>query len=252
MLVDITDRKTSEVQTEMLVNHLQLRNNQLAQFAYMISHHLRAPIARILGLASIFNNNPHEDAFILGKIKESTEELDQVVQDINVVVSARDPGEEKYEYVGFKAELDKIIKVLEGSIHESKGTISADFQQCEGMTTIRSYVVSIISNLLSNAIKFHLPQTPPRIHVQTRVADNVVCLSVSDNGRGIDLEKNGKDLFTIYKKFHNEAIPGKGVGLYLVKAQAEALGGKVEVVTKTNEGAEFKVYFPISHTPYKC
>lgn len=246
MLVDITDRKNSEVQTEMLVNHLQLRNKQLAQFAFMISHHLRAPIARILGLASIFNNNAAEDAFILKKIVESTEELDQVVQDINVVVSARDPGEEKYEYLDFETTMQKVFKDLESPIHENNATITTDFQQCQGFTTIRSYVESIIFNLLSNGIKFHLPETPPKIHVSTSIDDNFVCLSVSDNGRGIELEKNGKDLFTIYKKLHNEPIPGKGVGLYLAKAQVEALGGRVEVVSKISEGAEFKVYFPLT------
>jgi PAS domain S-box-containing protein len=251
MLVDITDRKHSEVQTEMLVNHLQLRNSQLAQFAYMISHHLRAPIARILGLASIFNNNPDEDAFILEKIKESTEELDQVVQDINVVVSARDPGEEKYEYVDLRSELNNIMKDLEESIRESKSTITMDFQQCEGLTTIRSYIVSIITNLLSNAVKFRTPGIPPRIHVHTSIVDNLLCLSVSDNGRGIDLENHAKDLFSIYKKFHKDPIPGKGVGLYLIKAQADALGGNVEVVSKLNEGAQFKVYFPLSQTHFK-
>lgn len=251
MLVDITERKNSEVKTDMLVNHLQLRNNQMEQFAYMISHHLRAPIARILGLASIFNNNPEEDGFIIEKIKESTIEIDQVVQDINVVVSARDPGEEKYEHVDFRAQVNIITKLLEEPIRETNAHITTNFQQCDGITTIQSYLSSIINNLLSNAIKFRIPGTQPRIHLQTIVTENFVCLSVADNGRGIDLEKNAKHIFTIYKKFHNDPIPGKGVGLYLVKAQAEALGGRVEAVSKINEGSEFRVYLPVFHNQYK-
>jgi signal transduction histidine kinase len=87
--------------------------------------------------------------------------------------------------------------------------------------------------------------------LQTIVTENFVCLSVADNGRGIDLEKNAKHIFTIYKKFHNDPIPGKGVGLYLVKAQAEALGGRVEAVSKINEGSEFRVYLPVFHNQYK-
>ena len=251
MLVDITDRKNSEVQTEKLLSHLQLRNKQLAQFAYMISHHLRAPIARILGLASIFNNSPDDDAFILKKIVESTEELDQVVQDITLVVSARDPGDEKYEHINFDTAAHKVINDLRKSIEESKATITLEFQQCQGFNTIPSYLDSIMTNLMSNAIKFTLPETLPQIRVKTSIDENFVCLSVSDNGRGIDLEKNRKDLFTIYKKFHNESIPGKGVGLYLVKAQTEALGGRVEVVSKINEGSEFNVYFPLTRTLYR-
>lgn len=251
MLVDITERRNSEVKTDMLVNHLQLRNKQLAQFAYMISHHLRAPIARILGLASIFNNNPEDDSFIVEKITESTRELDEVVQDINLVVAARDAGEEKYEYVDFAALLDSITKDLQKQIDESRAHITVNFTECKGITTIKSYLYSIVTNLLSNAIKFRSDQTSPVIHVQTTVAGDIVCLSVKDNGRGIDLRKSGAHLFTIYKKFHNDPIPGKGVGLYLVKAQVEALGGRIEAVSKLNEGAEFKIFLPISNNQHK-
>lgn len=247
MLVDITERRNSEVKTDMLVNSLQLRNKQLAQFAYMISHHLRAPIARILGLASIFNNKPEDDRFIIEKITESTLELDQVVQDINVVVAARDPGDEKCEYVDFTEQLDNITKDLQTQIDESNAHITMDFSQCKGITTIKSYIHTILTNLLTNAIKFRSSERSAEIHVQTTANTNVVCLSVADNGRGIDLGKNGKHLFTIYKKFHNDPIPGKGVGLYLVKAQVEALGGRIEAVSKPNEGAEFSVFFPVFH-----
>lgn len=252
MLVDITERRNSEVENDMLVKHLQVTNKQLAQFAYMISHHLRAPIARILGLASIFNNNPDEDGFILEKIKESTLELDEVVQDINVVVSARDTGSEKYEHVDFGAQVDIVTKSLEDLIRESDAQITTDFRQCEGITTIKSYLDTILNNLVSNAVKFRLAGTRPVIHLQTSIDENQVCLSVTDNGKGIDMEKNGKQLFTIYKRFHDDSIPGKGVGLHLVKALAEALGGAVEAVSEIDKGSEFKVHLPLSPSPSKA
>jgi PAS domain S-box-containing protein len=251
MLIDITERKNSELETGRLVNNLQLRNKQLAQFAYMISHHLRAPIARILGLASIFNNNPADDSFILEKITESTLELDEVVQDINLVIAARDPGDEKYEYVDFGAQLESIMKDLQTQIGESGVHITMNFTECKGITTIKSYLDSIVSNLLSNAIKFRSVEVSPTINVQTTVTGNFVCFSVSDNGRGMDLPKIASHLFTIYKKFHNDPIPGKGVGLYLVKAQVEALGGRIEAVSKLNEGAEFRVFLPLSYNQHK-
>lgn len=251
MLVDITDRKNAEVEMLTLVNNLQFRNKELAQFAHMISHHLRAPIARILGLASIFNNNPEEDGFILEKIREATAELDEVVKDINLVVSVRNPETEKYEYVDFNAKLNLITKVLEKEIRDSGAQITTDFHGCEGIVTIQSYLYSIITNLLLNAIKFRSPVNPLEIHMQTSVVENLVCFSIKDNGTGIDLEKNRKHLFTIYRRFHKGSIPGKGVGLHLVKAQVEALGGKVEVESDIDKGAEFKIYFPVSYEVHK-
>jgi chemotaxis protein histidine kinase CheA len=61
------------------------------------------------------------------------------------------------------------------------------------------------------------------------------------------MEKNAKHVFSIYKRFHGNSIPGKGVGLHLVKAQVEALGGKIELGSEINEGTEFRIYLPISY-----
>jgi light-regulated signal transduction histidine kinase (bacteriophytochrome) len=58
--------------------------------------------------------------------------------------------------------------------------------------------------------------------------DGYVVVSVADNGLGIDLSRHGTRLFGLYKRFHAHT-EGKGLGLHLVKTQAEALGGKVEV-----------------------
>lgn len=247
MLVDITDRKRAELQTLTLVDSLQSRNKELSQFAYMISHHLRAPIARILGLASIFDNNPDENNFIVEKIIEATIELDDVVRDINLVISARNPEPETMEYVEFEKKLKLITKVLEKEIMDSHASITTDFVEAPGTITIRSYLYSIINNLLSNALKFRSPDRPLHIHLKSYKVENFICLSIKDNGRGIDMEKNAKHIFSIYKRFHVNSIPGKGVGLHLVKAQVESLGGKIELGSEINEGTEFRIYLPISH-----
>ncbi|MGF1924906.1 MAG: ATP-binding protein, partial [Bacteroidia bacterium] len=67
-------------------------------------------------------------------------------------------------------------------------------------------------------------------------------LSFKDNGMGIDLKKDGEQLFGLYKRFHPH-IEGKGMGLFMVKAQVEALGGNIRVSSAVNKGATFKVSF---------
>ncbi len=244
MAIDITDRKKAELETLTLVDILRFRNKELGQFAYMVSHHLRAPIARILGLASIFETDPNENKFIVDKITDATLELDNVVRDINNVISARNPEKEKKEYVQFETKVNLIAKVLEKEIKESGAEITADFSQAFAIVTVKSYLYSILHNLISNAIKFRLPDVPLHIHIKTTMNENFICLSVRDNGMGVDLEKNGKHVFGIYKRFHGDSFAGKGVGLHLIKTQVESLGGIVEIQSKLNEGAEFRIYLP--------
>lgn len=72
-----------------------------------------------------------------------------------------------------------------------------------------------------------------------------VGFSIQDNGKGINLTQFGNQIFSLYKRFHLD-VEGKGVGLYLVKSQVEALGGRVIIQSKENEGALFTVFFPNS------
>ena len=67
-------------------------------------------------------------------------------------------------------------------------------------------------------------------------------LSFSDNGKGIDLEKRGGQVFGLYKRFHTD-IEGKGMGLFMVKTQVETLGGKVGMTSEVNRGTKITLEF---------
>jgi signal transduction histidine kinase len=56
------------------------------------------------------------------------------------------------------------------------------------------------------------------------------------------LKKNGGEVFGLYKRFHFD-VEGKGMGLFMVKTQVEALGGKISVKSEVNKGTEFKIVF---------
>ena len=244
---DITDRKNSEQETAQLINSLQKKNKDFQQFSYIVSHNLRAPIAKILGLTSIIDTNSVENKFLIEKITETTTNLDNVIKDINIIVSARKSDKEKMEYVIFDNELKLITQVLETEINDSGAVITSDFSQVSGLFAVKSYSYSIIYNLISNAIKYRLPGVPLQIHLQTTQGGKFICLLVRDNGMGIDLVRNGSKIFGLYKRFHGSTIPGKGMGLNLVKTHAESLGGHVEVESKVNEGTVFKVFILKEH-----
>jgi signal transduction histidine kinase len=102
-------------------------------------------------------------------------------------------------------------------------------------------VHSILLNLVSNAIKYRSPTKPLKVNIGTRLNSHYTILEVSDNGLGIDLDLFRKDIFKMYKRFHHHQ-EGKGLGLYLIKSQAESLNGYVEINSETGVGTTFKVY----------
>lgn len=244
---DISERKKSERETVTLLENLQAKNKDLRQFAHIVSHNLRAPIAKILGLTALFDCELEDKEFnrgILENVIKEAVSLDSVVKDMNTIITSRDSGTEIRERIVFKNELKLITKILEKEIRESDASITTDLTEPIDIVTVKSYFYSILYNLVSNAIKYRSHKTPLRIHIQTRQDDKFVYLLVKDNGSGIDLERNKEKIFGLYKRFHNGDIPGKGIGLNLVKTQTESLGGHVEVESKLNCGTTFKIFLP--------
>ncbi len=241
---DITERKKVELERVALIEMLQVKNGNLQQFSYFVSHNLRAHVAKILGLASIFGSDPTENNELLHLISQEATNLDRLVKDINTIVSAGKSNDQKKELVSFDKILDEVKQALEYPINEVPALITNDFSEANEILSIKGFLYSILFNLISNAIKFREPNRPLRIQVRTAKKDRFICLSVQDNGKGIDLEKHGAKVFGLYKRFHGNSISGRGLGLNLVKAHAESLGGFAEVESTVNEGSIFKIYLP--------
>jgi PAS domain S-box-containing protein len=248
LFTDMTSQKRAEAETLQLVDRLQIQNRDLRQFAYALSHDLRAPISRTLALISLSVMDPAfrvNNKTVLEAVKDEVINLDTVVKDMNTTISTKDEGKEQH-YITFDQELKLIKNILEREISESKATITSDFERAEGVITVRSYLYSIMYNLLSNSLKYRSLVTPLTVEIRADYVGMFICLSVKDNGMGIDLTKHGEKLFGLYNRFHGHEIDGKGVGLNLVKTQAGSIGGKVEVESTPGVGSIFKVFFPLT------
>ena len=67
-------------------------------------------------------------------------------------------------------------------------------------------------------------------------------LEIRDNGVGIDLVRHGHKVFGLHKTFHKNS-DARGVGLFMVKVQMEAMGGEVTIESEPGEGSVFKLQF---------
>jgi signal transduction histidine kinase len=101
---------------------------------------------------------------------------------------------------------------------------------------------SILINLLSNAIKYRYPERRPLIRLHTWLENHRVNLRISDNGLGINLKRHQDKIFGLYKTFHRNS-EARGVGLFMIKSQIEALGGAISVKSQPNQGTTFHIIF---------
>lgn len=233
-------------QLEELLNDLIKQNHDLEQFSYIISHNVRAPISRIQGLLNIFNRNKPEDPFnmqLLRYMEQSCEQIDEVIMNLTQIISVRNKVNSTIEPISLLEMCEKVTQGLEDDILRTGATITLDFQIKE-MQSVKAYVQSIMHNLVSNSLKYRSPERPPEVTLKTYTDGANYVLEVSDNGIGIDLRNGGEaKVFGLYQRMHTH-VEGKGVGMYLVKAQAESVNGKVKILSQPDKGTRVLVYIP--------
>ena len=239
-----------DLQAELIVknSHLLEANkelakhvNELQQFSYTLSHNLRGPVASLLGLTYLFDRNtPHkENKEIIEHICTSALRVDEIIKELSQIIEIRNNLYNVREWVSIENEFQKVTEEFQNEVKNSGACIEANFN-LEEIYSIKAFIHSILHNLLSNSLKYRSPRRPLHISVSTYAAENRFFLEIADNGMGIDLEKYGSNLFGMYKRFHDH-LKGKGLGLYLVKLQAETLGGNVKVESKVGIGSTFTI-----------
>jgi signal transduction histidine kinase len=232
-----------ELEIQQRTKELVEYNQQLEQFAFIASHNLRAPIARILGLGNLLamTSDTEDKQIIQKELVQSARQLDRVVKDLNMILDVGKSSEKMVMQLDVKNEIELILLNHKNDIAEAHAKITLDVDQVPTLNTSKPYFDSIFTNLVSNAIKYRRPGIQHQIHIEAIWKDGFALFTVRDNGLGIDLQASGKKLFTLYSRFHDR-VDGKGIGLFMVKTQLQAQGGKVEVESEVGKGTVFKVY----------
>lgn len=246
---DITDRKRTELERETMTSDIIQRNKDLEQFAYIISHNLRSPVANILGLSNIIRTMPGlskaEFDKCLDGLFSSVKKLDEVIVDLNFILQVRREINEKKEVVHFSKIIEDVKASIDNLVKKEKVTIITDFSEIDHFFTLKSYLNSIFYNLVSNSIKYRIPDVSPVISIVSHKLEHKIQVVYKDNGLGIDMSSHADKVFGLYKKFHMHT-EGKGMGLYMVKTQVEILGGKISLKSEVNKGVEFLIEFSLA------
>ncbi|MBF9255804.1 PAS domain-containing sensor histidine kinase [Pontibacter sp. 172403-2] len=247
MVHDITEHKEAETKQMRLTEDLYQHNRDLEQFTYILSHNLRAPLANALGLVrhlpDVAAGTEKFNQYV-SYLTTSIENLDKVLKDLNQILSIRDRQNLfDVEPVALTAVCSQVGEALKAELAQAGGQLKIDIDPSFKVQASRAYLYSICYNLISNAIKYRSKDRPLHINVTSdSTMEEEPAIHFTDNGSGIDLEKTGKDIFKLYKRFHS-GTEGRGIGLFLVKTHLEAMEGHIKVQSKPNRGTTFSVFF---------
>lgn len=241
---DVTKQQQEQALKEKIMADLVQRNKDHEYFSSIISHDIKSPIANIMSLTALVNDKDLESSekdVMMTALSTSAERLNEVITDLNVILSVRQQLGEKKSQVCFSKLVSNIQESIASVLEKGQAHFDINFSKVDSMFTIKSYMYSIFYNLITNSIKYRRPTVPLEISIQSDIIDDKICLIFKDNGLGVDLKKSQDDLFGLYKRFHTDKAEGKGMGLYMVKLQVEKLGGTISVKSEVNQGIEFTI-----------
>lgn len=242
---DVTEFHKVQSEKELLMRELISSNQDLRQFTYITSHNLRAPIANLIGLLELLKmteHTPEELQDIYQGLSKTGEQINKTISDLNEILVIRDKTNIDKEWIEIPEILEKVKKQVSIALKKAEVSWNYDFSQFSQIWFNRTYLESILLNLVTNALKYRSPNRPLEIYISISQKEGKSLLTFRDNGQGLDTRRYADRLFGLYQRFHIND-DSKGLGLYLVKTQIEALGGSIEAEGKEDEGLTFRLSF---------
>lgn len=228
---------------EQAKNKLELKNKELNQFAYIVSHDLKAPLRTITSFIELITNQyPEqldEDAKIMfGFITEAATRMSKLITDI--LDFSRIGEGKQLGLVNCRKQVEIVEQDLATRINETNATI--DFGELPVIKAYETEIRLLFQNLINNAIKFSKSGISPKIQISAK-RQNGWTFYIKDNGIGIAKEHQER-IFGVFQRLHaNNEYDGTGIGLAHCKKIVDLHKGEIGVESIPGEGSTF--YFSI-------
>lgn len=208
-------------------------------FIQNMRHEIRTPLNAIMGFAQLMSNDLTDEERTLynGYIQESNNQLLSTLDSI-IDVSNMEVGTFNFQFE--EVDVDELCKA---KMEDTRELLPAGVEytykpQHVGMKlyTDRKRVGQVLYNLLSNSCK-NTTQGRITLSVAHYIANDCIQFVVTDTGRGIPVDK-AKLIFEHFEKIDHYS-PGLGLGLYVCRLIARALGGDIYLDAQYSMGARF-------------
>jgi signal transduction histidine kinase len=219
-------------------------------FVATVSHELRTPLTPLKGLLQSLNKGLVEDSprarrEYLAIMLRQAERLEQLISDL-LDVSRFDAGHLAMDAV--PVELDALLEREIADASQLTAAREVRFEHPDRSVWViadQLRLGQIVTNLLSNAFKYSPKGTP--VVVRLTELEDFALVSVQDWGEGIAIDEQDRVFERFYRadKGLTQTAGGFGLGLFIARRLAEAMGGGLVLSSRPGEGSTFSVSLPL-------
>jgi signal transduction histidine kinase len=221
-------------------------NRELEAFSYSLSHDLRAPLRAINNFTSLVledcsANLGANGTDLLKRVISAATRMERLMQDLLALgrVSRR---KIRFELIDVQNLLEAIIGER-AEWQSTQAEISID-RSILPMVGDEASLTQCLTNLISNAVKFVAAGVVPRLRIYSQASGDGVRLWVEDNGIGIQNDAH-KMIFETFQRIpQSTEYEGEGIGLAIVHAAVERMGGNVGLESEPGSGSRFWIELP--------
>jgi len=261
---DITERKDAEGRLRRYARELKRANEEVKQFAYIVSHDLRGPLINLKGFAAELRSAcstvdshlaaalPHLNeeqqrevgALLHQDIPEALEfigaSVTQMDSFINAVLMLSRLGRRELSF-----EKVDLREVVQGALK----TLAHQIKECQVRVTVgslpevigdRTAMEQMVGNILTNALNYLEPGRPGEIEVGGEQQGAETTFFVRDNGRGI-AESDMPKVFALFRRAGRQDVKGEGMGLTYAQTLVHRHGGYIRCDSELGVGTTFTV-----------
>ena len=245
---DITERKRAEAQRDRLIHELESANEELKNFAYVVSHDLKAPLRAIGSLADWLYTDYRDRLEPEGQehlrlLKSRAQRMDAL---INGILEYSRVG--RIKEMPASVDTNHVVKEAIALLAPPPNVRIVIDSTLPTVTIEPTRMLQVFQNLLSNAVKY-LDKPAGEIHIGCRAAGALWEFSVADNGPGIEPRHHEK-IFQLFQTLApRDRVESTGVGLALVKKIVELYGGRVWLTSTPGQGSTFHFTLPRGSDP---
>lgn len=228
-----------------LMRELASTNSELRDFAYVVSHDLKAPL-RAIGSLTQWLYEDYKEKFDDG----GKEQLDLIINRVNRMQNLIE-GILQYSRVGRTHEnlvlvdSEKLVRDVIDSLAPPENITVTIKTPLPKFYFEKTRLEQVFSNLIGNAIKY-MDKEKGEVDISCRKTDAFWEFSVADNGPGIE-EKYYEKIFQIFQTLHpRDEMENTGIGLSIVKKIVDQYGGRVWVESEVGKGSTFRFTVPLS------